>query len=76
MVYCSEFLATDQEVRIPFLALPNFLRSNGSGTGPTQPRECKAEITAIGVRHADHIAPFIRKSWHSFLREATISRSV
>jgi hypothetical protein len=22
------------------------------------------ENTAIGIRHADHVAPFIRKSWH------------
>jgi hypothetical protein len=29
----SEFLATDTEVRVRFLALPDFLRSSGSGTG-------------------------------------------
>jgi hypothetical protein len=27
------------EVRVRFPALPNFLRSNGTGTGSTQPRE-------------------------------------
>jgi hypothetical protein len=32
-------LATDPEVRGRFPALPDFLRSSGSGTGPTQPRE-------------------------------------
>jgi hypothetical protein len=24
----------------------------------------KIENTAIGIRHADHVAPSIRKSWH------------
>jgi hypothetical protein len=33
------FLATDQEVRIRFSALPGFLGSNKSGTGSTQPGE-------------------------------------
>jgi hypothetical protein len=33
------FLATDPEVRVWFPALPGFLRSSGSGTGSTQPRE-------------------------------------
>jgi hypothetical protein len=32
VVKWSEFLATDQEVRFRFLALPDFLRSSGSGT--------------------------------------------
>jgi hypothetical protein len=35
----SEFVTTDPEVRVRFPALPNFLRSSGSGTGSTQPRE-------------------------------------
>jgi hypothetical protein len=35
----TEFLATDPEVRVRFRALPDFLRSSGSGTGSTQPRE-------------------------------------
>jgi hypothetical protein len=39
VVLWSEFLATDPEVRVPFPALPDFLRSSGSGTGSTQPRE-------------------------------------
>jgi hypothetical protein len=33
------FLATDPEVRVRFLALPDFLSSSGSASGPTQPRE-------------------------------------
>jgi hypothetical protein len=36
---CPEFLATDSEVRVRFLVLPDFLRNSGSGTGSTQPRE-------------------------------------
>jgi hypothetical protein len=32
-------LSTDPGVRVRFPALPNFLRSSGSGTGSTQPRE-------------------------------------
>jgi hypothetical protein len=33
----SEFLATDPEVRVRFSALPDFLRSSGSGTWSIQP---------------------------------------
>jgi hypothetical protein len=39
VVYWSEFLATDAEVRVWFSALLDFLRSSGSGTRSTQPRE-------------------------------------
>jgi hypothetical protein len=39
VVEWSEFLAADSEVRVRFQALPDFLRSSGSGTGSTQPRE-------------------------------------
>jgi hypothetical protein len=35
----SEFVATDPEVLVRFPALPDFLRTRGSGTGSTQPRE-------------------------------------
>jgi hypothetical protein len=38
-VVWSEFLATDPEARVRFSALPDFLRSSGSGTGSTQPHE-------------------------------------
>jgi hypothetical protein len=34
-----ETLTTDPEARVRFPALPHFLRSSGSGTGSTQPRE-------------------------------------
>jgi hypothetical protein len=36
----------------------------------------KTENTAVGIRHADHVAPFIRKSWQSLRREAAVARSV
>jgi hypothetical protein len=39
VVLGSEFLAPDPEVHVRFPALPDFLRSSGSGTGFTQPRE-------------------------------------
>jgi hypothetical protein len=37
MMLCRR--STDPEVRIRFPELPDFLRSSGSGTGSTQPRE-------------------------------------
>jgi hypothetical protein len=36
----------------------------------------KTETTAVGIRHADHVAPFIRKSWQSFRRQAAFARPV
>jgi hypothetical protein len=36
----------------------------------------KIENTAVGIRHADHVAPFTRKSWQSFRRLAAVVRSV
>jgi hypothetical protein len=59
----QEFLATDPEFRVRYPALPDFLRSSGSGTRFTQPSEYnwgatwrkssgsrsrKTEITAVG----------------------------
>jgi hypothetical protein len=35
----SEFLTTDSEGLVQFPSLPDFLRSSGSGTGSTQPRD-------------------------------------
>jgi hypothetical protein len=35
------YLATAQEARVPFPALPDILSSSGSATGSTQPREDK-----------------------------------
>jgi hypothetical protein len=39
VVWWPEYLATDPEVRVRFPALQDFLRSSGSGTGSSQPRE-------------------------------------
>jgi hypothetical protein len=39
VVWWSEFMATDPEVRVRFPALPYFVRSSWSGTESTQPRE-------------------------------------
>jgi hypothetical protein len=36
---CAEFLATNPEARVRFPALPEFLRSSGSGMGSTQSRD-------------------------------------
>jgi hypothetical protein len=36
----------------------------------------QTENTAVGIRHADHVAPFIRKSWQSLRRQAAVARSV
>jgi hypothetical protein len=40
----SDFLATEPEVRVRFPAIPDFLRSSGSGTGSTQPRGTTEEL--------------------------------
>jgi hypothetical protein len=36
----------------------------------------KTENTAVGIRHANHVAPTIRKSWQSLRRQAAVARSV
>jgi hypothetical protein len=36
----------------------------------------KTENTAVGIRHADHMAPSIRKSWQSLRQQATVAQSV
>jgi hypothetical protein len=36
----------------------------------------KTENTAIEIRHADHVAPCIRKSWQLLRRQAAVARSV
>jgi hypothetical protein len=36
----------------------------------------KIENAAVGIRHSDHVAPFIRKSWQSLLRQAAVAWSV
>jgi hypothetical protein len=36
----------------------------------------KTENTAVGILHADHVAPSIRKIWQSLRRQAAVARSV
>jgi hypothetical protein len=36
----------------------------------------KTENTAVGIRHADQMAPSIRKSWQSLRRQAAVAWSV
>jgi hypothetical protein len=36
----------------------------------------KTENTAVGIRHADHVSPSIRKSWQSLRRQAAVARPV
>jgi hypothetical protein len=36
----------------------------------------KTENTVVGIRHADHVAPSIRKRWQSLRRQAAVARSV
>jgi hypothetical protein len=36
----------------------------------------KTENTAVGTRHADNVAPSIRKSRQSLRRQAAVARSV
>jgi hypothetical protein len=34
------------------------------------------KVAAVGIRHADHVAPFIHKSWQSLCRQAAVAQSV
>jgi hypothetical protein len=85
----QEVLATDPEARVRFPALPK-KKVVGLERGPLSlvntieelldrkvaaPVQ-KTENTAVGVRHADHVAPSIRKSWQSLRRQAAVARSV
>jgi hypothetical protein len=36
----------------------------------------KTDNTAVEIRHADHVAPSIRKSWQLLRRQAAVARSV
>jgi hypothetical protein len=70
-----------QGSRVRFPTIPDFLRSSGSGTVSTQPREDnwgatwkekkqlrsrKLRLTAMGIRCANHATPSIRNSWYYF----------
>jgi hypothetical protein len=45
---------------------------DGKVAAPVQ----KTENTAVGIRHADHVAPSIPTSWQSFRRRAAVAQSV
>jgi hypothetical protein len=89
VVYWSEFLTTDPEARVRFPALQEkkvvglergplslvntteeLLQRKSSGSG------LETENTAVGIRHADHVAPSICKRWQSLRRQAAVARSV
>jgi hypothetical protein len=36
----------------------------------------KTKNTAVGIRHVDHVAPSIRKSWQSLRRQTAVARAV
>jgi hypothetical protein len=89
VVYWSEFLATDPDARVRFPALPE-KKVVGLERGPlslvstteelldrkvASPVQ-KTENAAVEIRHADHVASSIRKSWQSLRRQAAIAQSV
>jgi hypothetical protein len=76
---------------VRFSALPDFLRSRGSGTGvhsaswgelrsylneKERLRFTKPRLTAVGIRCANHATPSTRKGWHQLRRQAAVARSV
>jgi hypothetical protein len=81
-------LATDPEARVRFPALPE-KKVVGLELGPLNlvstteellDRKVaalvyKTENTAVGIRHADHVAFSIRKSWQLLRRQAAVARS-
>jgi hypothetical protein len=83
------FLATDPEARVRYPALPE-KKVVGLERGPLSlvstieellDRKVaapvyKTENTAVVIRHADHVAPSIRKRWLSLRRQAAVARSV
>jgi hypothetical protein len=82
-------LATDPEAQVRFPAVPEkkvvgMERSPVSLVSTTEELldrkvaapAWKTENTAVGIRHADHVAPSIRKSWQSLRRQAAVARSV
>jgi hypothetical protein len=82
-------LATDPETRVLFPALPE-KKVVGLERGPLSlvstaeellDRKVaapvyKIENTAVGIRHAEHVAPSNLKSWQSLRRQAAVARSV
>jgi hypothetical protein len=77
VVQWSEFLATDPEVRVRFPALPDFLRSSGSGMGSTLPREHnwgatwkkKFSGSSLEIRDYSHRGFAALTTWHPSIRK-------
>jgi hypothetical protein len=53
-----------QRFRVRFPSLPDFLSSNGSGTGSTQPREDNWEVSWMEINGSGDPLHWPRKSWH------------
>jgi hypothetical protein len=56
-----EFLATDLEAQVRFPAIPEKKSSGELLDRKVAAPVYKTENTAVGIRHADHVAPSIRK---------------
>jgi hypothetical protein len=82
-------LATDPEARVRVPALPEkklvglergalslVSTSEELLTRKVAAPVYKTENTAVWIRHADHVAHSIRKSWQSRRRQAAVTRSV
>jgi hypothetical protein len=82
-------MATDPEARVRFPALQEKIvvglergtLSLVSATVELLDRKVAAPVektgnTAVGIRHADHVTTFIRRSWQSPRRQLAVARSV
>jgi hypothetical protein len=79
LAWLLEFLATDPEARV--VGLERGPLSLVSATEELLDRKVaatvyKTENTAVRIRHADHVAPSIRKCYQSFRRQAAVARSI
>jgi hypothetical protein len=86
----TAFFATVPEARVRFPALPEGNKLVGLERGPLSlvsrteellDRKVAAPVyetenTAVGIRHADHVAPSIRKSWQSLRQQSAVALSV
>jgi hypothetical protein len=90
VVYWAELLATDPESGFDSRRCQIFREVVGLERGPlslvstyeellerkSSSFGLKTENTAIGIRHPDHMAPSIRKTWHEHRRQAAVAQSV
>jgi hypothetical protein len=63
-------MATDPEVRVRFPALPDFLRSSGSGTGSTLPSADRGYDAVSVTDPDDRIRDFLDRSRYFFFQIA------